>query len=111
MLMSDDWDGEEDWAWEETDFLVQTGEDAATTTTIVHDGKPAEDGKQMEARISAERRLHMSTTGAGGLTLSHCKRSFQNLNRIDSERSLHSLHESENNLHRVGSTGEIHAAA
>lgn len=107
MLMSDECEGEEGWAWDDVDFLVQDGHEAAEVA--------AEEQKDM--RLAAERRWHHST---GGMTrglgvIPHHKLSFQNLNRVDSERSMHTPYGSENNLrdmiHRVSSQGKIQAAA
>lgn len=104
MLMSDDWDsGEEDWAWEEVDFLVQDGEMAAAAEL------------QMETKMAAERRWHASTGGlTRGLGLSsHCKRSHQILTRVDvhSPGVADSVNINFGDMHRVGSKGEVNAAA
>ena len=146
MLTSDEWgddvDGEEE-AWEEVDFLVQDGQEATTTTTTTTaaaDTADAEQQQMVHAMMAAERRWHASSTGGlsgdlGALGyLSQCKRSWENLhrlNRVDSEDGLmrdsheyggcsiigsESAEKNQNlarELQRVSSKGEIchHAAA
>ena len=126
MLMSDDWEEEEDGGWEDVDFLVQDGQEAMTTKKMSSVAAAAAAGsvcvgvaQPMSATLAGDRRSQPGSVEGTVANLSHCKRSFQDLRRVESEeRSMHGLHGSEseknlrdNNMHRVGSQGEVHAAA
>ena len=129
MLMSDDWGDEEDGGWEDVDFLVQDGQEATTATMTTTQKMPSAAAvatgggvcvavaQPMSATLAGDRRSQPASVEETA-NLSHCKRSFQDLRRVESEeQSVHGLHgsESEKNLHdimrRVGSHGEVPSAA
>ena len=109
-----DWTGEKGLQGTDADApVLDEGEASAAAAAAVaaeEDEEEEEEQKNAPVRVAGERRRRvLAGGGTRGLSLSPCKRSFQNLNRADSERSLHSLHGSQNSLRdAVGSQGEIH---
>lgn len=115
MLLSDNEDDNDDWDWDDVDFIVQDDQADVVCSVETADDKVRQSGK--DTTLAVNKPWHAETcAGVVKRDLVHCKQSFENLNQIDSDPLLEgSLHGSENNLveviHKVGSQAKIHAVA